>query len=63
MYMYSRPGRAIPKVLKNGTSSSLADAHIKRVVLGKKSKVSIRHLLCRKIAHELMLSVKNDMRR
>ena len=33
--MGSRPGRAIPKALKNGTGSSLADARNKRVVLGR----------------------------
>ena len=51
------------KGIKNGTSSSLADARIKRVVLRNKRKVSIRCLLCRKIAHELMLSVKNNKQR
>ena len=38
------------KGVKNGTISYLADAR----------KVSIRYLLCRKIAHELMLSVRNN---
>ena len=48
----SRPGRT--KGVENGTSSSLADARIKRVVLGKYLN---GNLLCRKIAHELMLSM------
>ena len=51
------------KGVKNGTSSSLADARSIRVVLGRSSKATIRYLLCRKIAHELMLSVKNNKRR
>ena len=52
------------KGVVNGTSSSLADACIERVVLGRSRKVSIcpvnGHLLCCKIAYELILSVKNN---
>ena len=51
------------KGVKIGTSSSLADARSIRVVLGRSSKTTIRYLLCRKIAHELILSVKNNQRR
>ena len=43
------------KGIKNGTSSSLVDAHIYRGCVGKIEKGKI--VLCRRIAHELMLSV------
>ena len=56
--MDSCPGCAIPKALKMELVALLLTLALKRVVLGRyKSKVSIRYLLCRKIAHEL-LSVK-----
>ena len=54
-------GRTIyHKCKKNGTSSSLAGARIKRVVLGRQSKAGkylLKNLLCRRIARELMLFV------
>ena len=56
-----RPRHA--KGVKNGTGSSLADARNKRVVPGrykKAGKYLLGYLLCRIIAHELMLSVKNS---
>ena len=55
--MGSRPGRH-NKGVKNGTGSSLADDRIKRV----KRQIN-RYFLCRKIAHELIMSVKNNKRR
>ena len=50
-------GRTIPKVYKHGTSSSLANARIKGVVLGsnKAGKYLLKILLCRRIARELMV--------
>ena len=43
--MGSRPGRAIPKAIKNGTGSSLADARNKRVVPGRYKKAGGYSLL------------------
>ena len=37
--MDSRPGRAIPKAIENGTGSHLADARTKRKVPGSYKKV------------------------
>ena len=60
--MSSRPGRAIPKALKMVLVAPLLTLALKGSAR-RQIKVSIRYLLCRKIAHELMLSVKNNKRR
>ena len=60
--MGSRHGRAIPKALKKVLVAPLLTLALKDSAK-RYSKVSIRYLLCPQIAHELMLSVKNDKRR